>query len=273
MNKGSIKWNINITATISGDVNDSEYNEELSQMISSIKKFNGEITDEKKPFEKNTKGIKISSKIPGETVVKLGFNTENRSPYVFNDTFQGIKNIMKWFDVIQDDRDWDYRYITNVLKFKIKNTCNYIEEKQRHLDWQRDVKYMKISLNLMDRIWSDEYSDITTYDSEYSDYHISEYNWIPNTDDEVSELEEGLEEDMKGSVRMEVKEISNTFSEFFEKNKLMHKKAIEYLKTSTGWHNKDTDMVQAMVISKLKHKKAIKLLFKIISEHIEEWWD
>ena len=278
MNAGNIKWNVSITATINTEKNTEEDTKELYDILGSIKKFNNGINEENKQFGKNTKGIFLTNDADGAKI-SLDFNTNIRSPYVFNDSFEGIKNIMKWFDVIMEDRDWDHNYIINTLKFKIHNTCEYIKKTQRHLNWERDVKYMTISLNLIKKIWGEDYNfDITTYDSEYSDYHVSEHNWIPNTDDEIEEMEDEIKDDtelydLKGSTRMEITEISETFDEFFAKNKLMHKKAIEYLKTNGGWNNPESKFTQALVISRLKHKKAIKLLFRILELHLESWWD
>ena len=220
--------------------------------------------------------MKISS-TSQETTINYNFNTNIRSPYVYNDAFEGIKNMKKWFDLVSKDRDWDHRFIIDALKFKIHNTCEYIKKTQRHLYWERDVKYMTIALNLIKKIWGDEYNfDITTYDSEYTDYHVSEHNWIPNTDDEIKDIEEEMKDepiDMKGSSRLEITEISENFDEFFAKNKLMHKKAIKYLEINGGWNNPEGKYTQALITSMLKQKKAIKLFYRILEEKMESWWD
>ena len=265
MKPGNIVWKINISSSVKNEKNLSE--EDLMDIV----KFVNE--SKTNTFGKTTGGVNFTY-TPDEVKFNIDFEISIRSPYVVNDCMEGIKNLMKWFEVVLDDRDWDYRYITEVLRFKIENTCKYIEETQRHLNWQKDVKYMKLALSLINKIWGDEFCTETLYESEYSDYHVSQYNWIPCDKEEIEEMEkEEIDIDLKGSTRMEVIEISNTFDEFFAKNKLSHKKAIEYLKTATGWSDPESKMVQAMVISKFKHKKAIKLLFKILSEHIESWWD
>ena len=79
-------------------------------------------------------------------------------------------------------------------------------------------------------------------------------------------------EDYEGDLLMNIKEISENFDEYFAENKLMHKKAIEYLRKNRSWSNPTSKYTQAMVISKLKHDKAKKLLFKILEEKLENWW-
>ena len=66
---------------------------------------------------------------------------------------------------------------------------------------------------------------------------------------------------------------SGNFDEYFAKNKLMHKKAIEYIKIHNIYTEPKSKFTQAMVISKLKHEKARKLLFNILECKIEQWWD
>ena len=269
MKPGNIVWKVNISSSVNNEKNLSE--EDLMDIV----KFVNESKNNK--FGKTTGGVNFTY-TSEEVKFNIDFEISIRSPYAVNDCMEGIKNLMKWFEVVLDDRDWDYRYITEVLRFKIENTCKYIEETQRHLEWQKDVKYMKLALSLINKIWGDETSIETLYESEYSDYHVSEYNWIPCDKEEIEEMEnnnkkEDIDIDLKGSKRMEVIEISENFDEYFAKNKLTHKKVKEYLKTAKGWAEPESKMVQAINISRFKHKKAIKLLFKILSEHIESWWD
>ena len=180
----------------------------------------------------------------------------------YRDFVRGIKNLKKWFKLAWNDADWDHRYIMEVLKFKIQNTADYIEKTQRHLDWNKDVKYMRIAVKLIDKLWPDEFSEERGYESEFMDYHETEFNFVKCTDEKY-----------KGSYRMESKEISENYDEYFSKNKLMHKKAIAYLKVNKGWSEPKSKHTQGIILSKLRHDKAKKLLFHIISEHIESWWD
>ena len=185
---------------------------------------------------------------------------------------------------------------------------NDIESKQRHLNWEQDVKYMRIACKLIDKLWGDYTTEEEGYESEYYKYHESVHTWKPADDNDLAEqaknivtaanrdglIDQILDDDdyepmdleevenelteeylktYKGDVLMEIKQISECFDDYFVKNKLMHKKAIAYLKNGNGWSNPTDKQTQAMVISKLKHEKARKLLFKILESKLESWWD
>jgi len=269
-NSGIIKWEVTISATITqkGKITKKDM-QDLTKQIAGLNEQLGKI---KNKWDSPTS---ISISPVGEKELKLITNFESKtpSPYALDFGSAGIMNIIKWFHVVIDDRDWDHTYITNVLRFKIKNTCDYIKNKQRHENWEQDVKYMEIALNLIDKIWPSEYTTVESYDTEWGSYHVSEHNFVDLDPEEEEKTIKAFGKDAKGSKRMEITEISENFDEFFSKNKLMHRKAIEHLKTNKGWSEPESKIVQAMVISKLKHEKAIKLLFRILENKLENWWD
>lgn len=220
----------------------------------------------------------------------------------YRDFIEGIKNIFKWRKIVWNDRDWDYRFIMNAIKFKIKNTSKYIQKTQRHLNWKEEVRYMNIAIKLIDKLWGDLSTDEEPYESEYFKYQKSEYNWIPDDKDIINkattkanqiniakQIENILNDkdfsltepedvcevpnDYKGNYQMKIKKISENYDEYFAKNKLMHKKAIIYLKTNKQWNSPKSKQTQAMVISHLKEEKARKLFFKILECKINSWWD
>ena len=157
MNPGLIKWNVSVTATID---NKKVSKKELKELRKEIKEFN--LSDSF--FDK--KKMKLSKK-SDKIVIKSDFNKDINSPYKLDFSFEGIKSLMKWFPKVIEDRDWDHSYIIDALRFKIQNTCKYIETKQRHLNWENDVKYMKLALSLMDKLLPDMFSEEIGYESEY----------------------------------------------------------------------------------------------------------
>lgn len=215
----------------------------------------------------------------------------------YRDFKRGLQNIRKWFPIIWKDADWDHTYITTVLKFKIDNTAKYIAEKQRHIGFEDDVRYMQLASKLIDKIWGDN-----GYESEYYDYNKSDFNFIPDdknileaaknkigaidrdgvinsilNDEEYTPIdtdsfEVEIPKDYEGNYILDIKQVSENFDEYFAKNKLMHKKAIIYI-AQKNISTRDRKYTEAMIISQLKHVKAKELLFKILSEKIENWWD
>lgn len=262
MNPGIIKWDVCVTATIDKKKISKKQLKEVKKQIKEVNKSKFDLD-----------GSKMSLRKKDKIVLKSNFSKNINSPYKLDFSFDGIKSLMKWFPKVIEDRDWDHSYIIDALKFKIQNTCKYIETKQRHLNWENDVKYMRLALSLMDRLWPDMDTKEPPYDSEYSNYHVTEHKFVSLTKKEKETAKKDLGKKSKGSKRMEITEISERFDEFFAKNKLMHKKAIEYIKKHKVFTDPKSKFTQAMVVSKLKHEKARKLLFKILEQKIEGWWD
>jgi hypothetical protein len=236
MDKGKIKWEVTIKAIL-------PYNKKV---LENLKKIETQIEDDN-----------IYSSINKDNIVlKTVFEHELNTMYMVNDAVEGIKSVKKWFSHNIDDRDWDHVFIINSLKFKILNTANYIRRTQRHLNWVNDVKYMDICVRMMNKIWP---SEEISYESEYTLYYKSKYRFEP--------YKEGLKE-------MVIENISENFDEYFANNRRTHQLAIDYMqKNNIKSSDKNKKYSEAMFISKLKHEKAKKLLFKIISERIENWWD
>lgn len=76
----------------------------------------------------------------------------------------GTKNIFKWLPVIWKDRDWDSHYIYRAMLFKIRQTRKNIAKNQSYVGWEHDVKYMRISERLLERIIKDDYYDLMPWD-------------------------------------------------------------------------------------------------------------
>ena len=166
------------------------------------------------------------------------------------DVKKGFINLYKWFPIVWKDRDWDNHFIFEALKFKLKNTANYFEEKQRFVGWEDEVKYIRICEKLITRI-QDDY-----YQMEYTDYVNLEFDLIPISNTDRFEYKSTVTE--------------NNLNKYFalypktKKKTLSSDKYKSYVSTDTG-------LALAMGIE--RHLKARKLLFKIMEEKIEGWWD
>ena len=174
----------------------------------------------------------------------------------------GIKNLIKWFPVIWKDRDWDHNFIYEIIKFKLKNQADYIGGKDRHTRAKRDAEIMKLCSNLIQRCQDDYYS------MEYMDYHESKINWLDITD------EDNIPTKYKDSKRMDVELISENFDEYFKKYPLQYKRVIsgEINRYNRTKEEKDKQII-AMEISHENQVRCRKLLFKIMENNIEKWWD
>ena len=161
----------------------------------------------------------------------------------------GLRNLIQWFPIIWKDRDWDQTYIWDILEHKLKNQSHHIKHYGHHTDKDHDSRNMLICANLIKKIKEDY------YDMEYIDYNSCDFNFIPNDDSSLYE--------MVSSTNWE------KFDDFFKKYPRIYKKL-----TINGEPKTTEDKKRvAMKIAHTNHKRAIRLLFKIMEEHIERWWD
>lgn len=165
------------------------------------------------------------------------------------DIAQGFRNLWKWLPIIWKDRDWDDHFIFEVLKFKIKNTAKYTEKKQRFVGWEKEVKYMKICETLIDRI-QNEY-----YKMEYQDYHDFDMNLVPDKN--------GLYEAVFDVKRDDTDEFVKKYPHALRRAK-KDPRFESYFKNDRNGY---------FAVGIIRHHKARKLLFKILEQRIEHWWD
>ncbi len=178
--------------------------------------------------------------------------------------FTSVGNLIKWFPVIWKDRDWDDHYIFEVFKFKLEKQAKYIKEKGFHTNSDLDSKRMMLCVKLMEKVQEEFYT------MEYMDYEDKDFFFVPTGDDI---------EDVLGGYYMETRLKKENLNDFFKKYPLVYKKIV----TDKKYHifkmdNEDLTSYEvksriALNIGRYNHERARKLLFKILSENIERWWN
>jgi hypothetical protein len=165
--------------------------------------------------------------------------------------FKRFYNLYRWLPIIWKDQDWDHSYIFEILKFKLKNQAGYIGHHDRHLSAKRDAEIMMLCVRLMDKVQNGY------YDHEWSKYYKSESIFTPS-------------EEYPGSYNWDEKEISEKFDNYFIKYPRIY---IAVDNMNKPPFHKDTKLGMAINIGFINHIRAKKLLFKILEENIERWWD
>jgi len=163
--------------------------------------------------------------------------------YKIKQFFRRIYNLYRWFPIIYKDQDWDHHYIFEILKFKLKNQAEYIGGKDRYIAAKRDAEIMMTCVRLIDKL-QDNY-----YGREYQDYHVSELKFINS-------------KTYPGSYEIEEERISENFDIYFKKYSRIYKQVKSNDKHKTGF-----------TIARINEERAHKLLFKILEQHIQRWWD
>ena len=192
--------------------------------------------------------------------IRLWWKFEGR--YYHKDFIQGVKNLWKWFPVIWKDRDWDTHFIYEIIRVKLNNQAKYISFHNRHTRAKRDAEIMQLVNRLFKRCQDD------FYDLEYMDYHESNMNWLDITP------EDNIPEKYKDSKRLEIELVSERFDEYFKKYPRQYKRVMsgEVCRFSREPEHKDKQEI-AMEIAHENQYRCRKLAFKIMSDHIERWWD
>lgn len=154
-----------------------------------------------------------------------------------------IKSLWKWIPVVWYDRDYDHTFILKILKHKLTFVYKLHEKNQRYEGWENNVKYMKICIKLIDIINDEKYIYDEMYPYLKNKYGESHFRFIPTQSENCENCSELL---------IEHDNINNglfTQEEYDE----------EYDKLSKFYHN--------------KQEKAKKLLYKILLNKLEQWWD
>jgi len=174
--------------------------------------------------------------------------------YFFRDFKIGIKNIIYWFPIIWKDRNWDHRYIFDIFAHKLKVQAEYIGKYGLHLNNWKDERDMMTCVRLIEKI-KDEW-----YSMEYMDYHKTEHWFEPC-------------EDKPGYSTWESRELEENFDDYFSKYPLIYKRVMNGEGVFNREGREDDKQIIAMNIAKINHERARKLLFKIMEQKIEGWWD
>jgi hypothetical protein len=179
-----------------------------------------------------------------------------RAKYYHKDLYRGIKNLIKWFPVIWKDRDWDSHYIFRMLEHKLTLQSEGISKRDIHVDAQRDAEIMITCVRLMEKIREDYYQ------MEYTYYHKTKY-WFEAIEDKpgMSSYESEIE--------------SENFDDYFKKYPLIYKQVLngKGIFKIDKENESERKQIIAMNIAHINHDRARVLLFKIMEQNIERWWD
>ena len=168
----------------------------------------------------------------------------------------GIKNIIYWFPIIWKDRNWDHSYILTILQHKLKAQAKYIGSKDRHTRAKQDARRMKICVNLIEKLQE------SFYETEYMVY-AKEKHWF--------EPVKGKE----GYSSWESEIVWEYYKDYFKRYPLIYKRVMngEGVFPLTGTTEAKNNQRIAMNIAHINQDRAHQLLFKIMEENIQGWWD
>ena len=88
----------------------------------------------------------------------------------------GIENLINWFPIIWQDRNWDHYFIYVILKKKLALTEYQIRKYGHHTRAEEDADNIKVCINLLSRLIKDEYFEnaFTKHDKKWGQ---AEFRW------------------------------------------------------------------------------------------------
>jgi len=165
-------------------------------------------------------------------------------------------NLYRWIPIIWKDKDWDSWYIYTILQTKLKHQAEYIGKYNRHTQAQKDAQRMMTCVRLIEKIKEN------SYDHECMEYHNTKIIQVAND---------------RGSYSIDFKITDEQFQEYFLAYPLDYRRVLK----GEGWldiNEEGIDQVERdyRIASNMSHnrqRKARKLLFRILDQDIEGWWD
>jgi len=179
---------------------------------------------------------------------------DNEAQFYPKDFKSGVKNLWYWLPIIWKDRNWDHQFIFDILSHKLKAQSAYIGGRDIHQNAKRDAEVMMTCVRLIEKV-QDEW-----YGSEYMDYHKTKHWFEPC-------------EDKTGYSTWESKELEENFDDYFAKYPLIYKRVLNGEGIFNREGREDDKHIIAMNIAHINHDRARKLLFKLMEQNIEGWWD
>ena len=157
----------------------------------------------------------------------------------FRRLINNIKMSYRWAKFGWSDRDFDFIYIYKVMKFKIDNMEKAFTKYGYHAEPEYNLSRMRLASKLIEKV-STEF-----YEMEYWDYMY---------DDKFNKIDK--------------------LDEYLEINKNNYKRSEKWF-SSRGHGIKEIRFKElcAMDIGMYKQKKAKRLLFQIMHDKIDYWWD
>jgi hypothetical protein len=162
----------------------------------------------------------------------------------------GIKNLWRWFWVIWKDRDWDQHYYWEITKKKISQMRDLHVKNMKFVDTPREIERMNVVLKLIDKVQEDTYRN-EYYDEEY--------------------FENKMRIDENGHVQFDV--LKDELHVYIAKYPSAYRKVMNDPKRVAQFRGEVTNFKVAMLMSIERHNKARRILFKILENYIEGWWD
>jgi hypothetical protein len=100
----------------------------------------------------------------------------SRVKYAFYDLKYGIQNLIRWFPIIWNDRDWDWAYMAEMLEVKLRHMAEYTEKYGCHVGSDKNAREQRICAELLRRMREDSYFSKIDSRNEHFGIPVLDYN-------------------------------------------------------------------------------------------------
>ena len=145
----------------------------------------------------------------------------------------GIKNLVNWFPIIWNDRQWDHSFFYEIMRFKLNKMEKYLRHNGHHIGSEKSANKIKVCVMLLNRLMEDNYHDLI--------FRPHDKKW--------------------GESKMYVKD--DGYVEIDYPN----------VKTDEDKVNQKKDFRNRMSGVEYLNKQDLDYLFSILNKHIRNWWD
>jgi hypothetical protein len=188
--------------------------------------------------------------------------------------FVFIVKLFKWIPILWKDRDYDDSFIFDILKKKIHQQRDFLVKNNRHSNIEQTNHWMTVCLNLIERIQG------SYYEIEHFEYEEVEHHFIEITKENEPDYDKIMSDSTSNKLyRMEREFLRDNLIDYIDKYPLDRDKTIKFFKKLNGEDlsdyatNQENRSTLCTFMSKKRHEKAIKVLFLVLAQKIEAWWD
>lgn len=185
-----------------------------------------------------------------------------------------IVKLFKWIPILWKDRDYDDYFIFEILKKKIHQQRDFLVKNNRHTNIEQTNHWMTVCINLIERIQN------SYYEVEYFEYEDVEHHFVEITKENDPDFDKLMSETTSPKLyRMEREYLRDNLISYIDKYPLDRDRTIEYFKKLNGDDisdyatNQESRSTLCTFMAKIRHEKAIKVLFLVLTRKIEVWWD
>jgi hypothetical protein len=165
--------------------------------------------------------------------------------WIFIRKYKQIKRVIDFMPIIWNGFDFDYNYSLELFKHQLKRTADFLEsDKAMTMEAKFNAGRIRTALRLMDKVYGDD-----TYDMEYMD----------------------IMEQLYGKHNYKFVKIDRKSKDGQD----LYEMVSWYENEVDAAHREDIAKVeeQMMLQSRLKQKKAERILWNFIAHNIRSWWD